>query len=389
MSPKNTILSVSFVCWTCFTFVFLVLSYFSVSWFDVFEKNVVLLSNKLVRDIFCFFSFLSCFFLLFCSLFFFFLKMWNNLFHFWTVFLKFLVNPFPPSIFSNAKISFKTFHFCFSIFFCFTFFLQHFPFILSSFFFDNFYPFIFLFIPFVLLSPFSLLSFSFSLSFSLSHVSLHCFFSIAVFAYPLFVLTHFSSLYFDLDLIYPVLLLLYFFHLRIFSPEKINIFCGQLLKMKCLFLLTTPSSVFDLLFFPRCVVLIPGLFHVFTDFERVMKLLFLNFYLSIFFLGLFENLSFCFWTKISKNIIDSFFNFDFWTSPYFLDFDQVLLLICFFMHDLQKHFLLFSMSFEYCQDDSVICSCFRKDKNDNSRPVWSMCVNESGMSIVQLSCICL
>ena len=56
------------------------------------------------------------------------------------------------------------------------------------------------------------------------------------------------------------------------------------------------------LVFPPCVGRIPYLFHVFTDSERFMILLFLIFFYQSSFLGLFEKLSFCFWTKNSKKI---------------------------------------------------------------------------------------
>ena len=162
-------------------------------------------------------------------------------------------------------------------FFCFTCFLS--TFFLSFYhhcFLCSLFPFIFLFISFCfsllflfslfsILSLFLHLSVSPSLFLSVSHVSF--FFSIAVFVNLLFVLPHFSSVSFVLDLIFLFILILYLFfffhHLRIFLPEKNQKFLWSILLDEIVSLFFEPSLLrcFISCFFPPCVVLIPCLFH--------------------------------------------------------------------------------------------------------------------------------
>ena len=130
-----------YIYFSCFVLCFYVFkngfSSFRIFYFPVvmYLKNVFL-SNKLVRDVFCFFSFLSCFFLLFCSLFFF--KKSEIIFFIFGLFLKFLKNPFPP--YFLTKKSAPNIHFSFSsLFFRFTCFLSTFSFFsIIIFFFDHF-----------------------------------------------------------------------------------------------------------------------------------------------------------------------------------------------------------------------------------------------------------
>ena len=142
---------------------------------------------------------------------------------------------------------------------------------------------------------------------------------------------------------------------------------GQFFQMKCLFFLNPPffgvwSIVFSSL--RRAVSLICSMF--------LLVLIVSWYYCSwfscinlLFWVSSKKKLSFCFWTKISKKyhwfLLEkyswkktSLFSW-FWPSFCFFNF---------FFHAWTSKtvFAIFSMSFECCQDDSVNCSCFRKDK---------------------------
>ena len=186
------------------------------------------------------------------------LKKWNNRFYFWTVFfLKFLVHPFSPFTFCLTKKKPNKLHF-FNLF-LFHLLFQHFSCLLFHHCcLCSLSPFIFLFIYFCfsplffsLFSPFFLflyLSVSLSL-FSVSHVSLSDIFSIAVFAYPLFVLTHFSSLFcsWSHSSFLPSLPFIFFISVSVFCPNKFKIFCDQFFEDEMESLIFEPS-------FLRCFV---------------------------------------------------------------------------------------------------------------------------------------
>ena len=170
----------------------------------MYLKNVVFF-QQIGEDIFCFFSFCNfSFFLFLFSRFFFFLKVCVTNPFIFELFLEFLVNPCSLFTFSHEKSAQKpSFFVSAQSLFCFTFAFNIFPYFLSSLFLSSFFP-SFLFVhPFLLFFSFSLLSFlhsffislsqCFSFSFFLYLMFTHLFFSIAVVAYPLFVLTHFSS----------------------------------------------------------------------------------------------------------------------------------------------------------------------------------------------------
>ena len=89
-----------------------------------------------------------------------------------------------------------------------------------------------------------------------------------------------------------------------------------------------------------------------------------SFYQSSF-LGLFEKLSFCFWTKFSKNIIDSLKKIlIFEHTVVFLILTKFCFLICFFMHELQKLFFCYFLNVFWMLSrwQCELRSCFRKDK---------------------------
>ena len=292
--PKND-LSVSLFCWTCFTFIFHALYCFSVSWemvsrfclnspllfsfssfkhsvshysfpvFDVSEKCCFFPTNW--RRHLLFFLFLQFFFFSFSvlSFFFFFEKVCVTNPFIFGLFLEFLVNPFSLFTFFSRKNQPRNLHFLFlfSSFSVSHFFFQHFSlFSIITFSFIIFPSFLFVH-PFVRFSSFSLLSFlhsffispsqCFSFFFSLSHVY-SSFFSIAVVAYPLFVITHFSSdsLFWSWSLCF--LASSHFFSsspsLFFFQKKKSNFSVVNFLKTKLVFIFwTLPLSVLNLVCF--------------------------------------------------------------------------------------------------------------------------------------------
>ena len=168
--------------------------------------------------------------------------------------------------------------------------------------------FVFLSFFFLLFSP-SLLFFLY-LSVSLSHPLYLMFpylFSIAVFLCIFFwTNSFFFSLFCSWSLCFHTSsspFFCFFISVSVFFFKKIKNLYGQ---YEMCFFWTLPSSVFDLMFFPPCVGRIPWFVPCFYWFWAFLDIIVLDFLLSIFFLGLFEKLSFCFGQKISKNIIDSF-----------------------------------------------------------------------------------
>ena len=122
------------------------------------------------------------------------------------------------------------------------------------------------------------------------------------------------SLSFVLDLIFLFILLLYLFfeHLRIFFlPEKnskisvVNlIFLHEIMS---LFFEPSLLRCFISCFFPPWVVLIPCLFHVVLIISASWHYFSWFSFINLLFGSLKNKLSFCCWTKVSKNIIDTLF----------------------------------------------------------------------------------
>ena len=166
------------------------------------------------------------------------------------------------------------------------------------------------------------------------------FFSIAVFVYLLFVCPHFSSLSFVLELIILFILLLYLIFSSspyCFCPKKSKISVVNFSWWNSVFVFwTLPSSVFHLLFFPPCVVLIPYLFHVLLIISASWH--YYSWFSSI-------NLLFGSLKKISRFVFDQKFQkislilflTYFWKKKKRFYWVSSFCAFYFFMHDLQKH----------------------------------------------------
>ena len=104
---------------------------------------------------------------------------------------------------------------------------------------------------------------------------------------------------------------------------------------------TLPSSVFHIsCFFSPCVVLIPCLFHVLLIISVSWNYFSWFSFINLLFGSLKNNLSFCFWTKVSKKYHwYSFYHFE--KTLVFLSFINFCFWICSFMHDIQKSFCFF------------------------------------------------
>ena len=106
-----------------------------------------------------------------------------------------------------------------------------------------------------------------------------------------FCLLFLSPLFSILSVFSILVFLPYFFFVSVsflLCQAKYKIFLSLLLLKKVVWNL--PLSEFSLVCFPPCVVIIPCLYHVFLIFERFLKLLFLIFFLTVFFLGLFKKI---------------------------------------------------------------------------------------------------
>ena len=248
-----------------------------------------------------------------------------------------LESTFKILFFSSRKTTKKLrqknfiFLFLFRPFFCFTFSLNIF-----------FYHF---FLCSLFTSLFDFLSFFFSFFTSPSHVSLFFFFSIAIFVYLLFVWPQFSSLSFVLDLIFLFILLLYLFfsssaYFFARKSSKISVVNFSTWNHVIVFWIL-PSSVFHLFFFPPWVVRIPCLFHVLLIVSASWQYYSWFSFITLLFGSLKNKLSFCFWTKVSKNIIDTLFII--LQTLVFLEFHQFLLLNLFSHAWYSKTFCYFSL----------------------------------------------
>ena len=385
--PKNTILFVSFlvghvlhlffllcIVFLClekwflvfgltllFCFLYLLFNIqFHIYYFPVlmYLKNVVFF-QRIGEDIFCFFLSAIFFFSFSVLLFFFFLKkcVWQ-IFLFLNSFWNSLLILFSLFTFVSRKNQPRNLHFLFLFSpFSVSLFFQHFSLfsiITFSFIIFSFHPFVhpFLLFSLLLFSPFSILSLFLYLSVSLTFVS------IAVVAYPLFVLTHFSSvsLLWSWSLCFLTSSRVFFFISVsvFFHPKKISKFSVvNFLKMKlCLYFLNPPvicimSRVFFLLassFFLVCSMFLFLRFFIVTfhDHRYFSWFSFINL-----FLGLLKRKTLCFLDKRSK--ISFFFLFSFWNNPcYSFSWKSVFAFnLFFFMRDLENilPFSVFSISF--------------------------------------------
>ena len=235
------------------------------------------------------------------------------------------LNPFLSPLKNHRKIRQKSLHFLF-LFSPFVVSLStFFPFfslitvVFVHFFLSYFYSSLFAFLSFFfsLFSPSFFLCLSVSLSHtSVPHVSLSLFlqrrFGVSSFCFNSF----FFSLFWSWSLCFHTSSFPFF---SFFISVSV-FFCFKKIKKSsvvnfsrwnCLFFWTTPSSVFGLLFFPPCVVRCPLFVPCFYWFWSFLDITVLDFLLPNFFVGLFKKLSFCFWTKKFKNIIDSLEKIDF------------------------------------------------------------------------------
>ena len=277
---------VCFLCWTCFTlffllclvflcrekwflvfvltflFCFLFLSSFQhsvshllLSCFDVSEK-MLFFSTELEKTSSVFSLPTIFLFFFFCSFFFFKKKIVTNPFIF-ELFLEFLVNPFTLFTFIILKKSAQKPSFFVSVqsLFCVTFFLSTFSLfsiITFSLIIFSFHPFVH---PFLLFSPFSLLSFLHSFFISLSHVSLTFFLHRRCCVSSFY----FNSFFFSpsLSLLILISLFSYFFsrfllHLRLcFFQKKIQNFLWSMFRRRNYVFIfwTLPLSVLNLVCF--------------------------------------------------------------------------------------------------------------------------------------------
>ena len=371
----KTILSVSLLCWRCFTFIFPALYCFSVSWemvsrfclnspflfslssfqhsvshllpscFDVSEK-MLFFFQRIGEDIFCFFLSAIFLFFFFCSLVFF-SRVCDKSFYFLNSFWNCLLILFLSSLFYHEKSAQKpSFFVSVQFLFCFTFASNIFPCFLSSLFLSyfSFHLFVhpFLLFSLFLFSPFSILSLFLYLSVSFTFVS------IAVVAYPLFVLTHFSSvpLLWSWSLCFLTSSRVFFLHLRLcFFPKKISkLSVVNFLKMKlCLYFLNPPvicvkSRVFFLLassFFLVCSMFLFLRFFIVTFLDH-----------RYFFWFSFSNFgplkkTFCFLEKKFKNIILLFVLVLKKNPCYSFSWKSVFAFNLFFHAWSQKHFAIF------------------------------------------------
>ena len=306
LNKKNLV--VCFFCWTCLTFIFLVLSCFfcvlkNGSVFAFFACllwciwNFLFSSNKLGKTSPAFS--LSAMLLSFSVPSFFSHKgVWHNPFKIWTVFWNSLFVLFLPSLFLSRKNQLqKKLSLFFQSFFVSLFSFQNFSIIifLWSFFLSSFcsslfcFLLLFLFFP----SPFFLyFSISVFLFFSLPHVSLsvllHLLFCVSPFLYKTFFF-----LSFDLDLFVFLLLLYPFFFISVsafflFWKNKVQYFLWSIFWKDENVFSNSPLSDFFLVFFllPVVIVLVCPMFSFFSRFFNVS---YLDFLLPIFFLCFFKN----------------------------------------------------------------------------------------------------
>ena len=262
----------------------------------MYLKNVFFPTNW--RRHLLFFLFLH-FFFFFC--FFFFEKVCVINPYIFELFLEFLVNPFSLFTFFSRKNQPRNLHFLFLLNpFSVSLLLSTFFLIFYNHFFVHHFP-SFLFVhPFLLFSSFSLLSFlhsffispsqCFSFSFFLYLMFTHLFFSIAVVAYPLFVLTHFSSVSLFRSWSLCFLASSHFFSsspsLFFFFQKKSNFSVVNFLKTKlCLYFFNRPvicvkSRVFFLLassFFLVCSMFsVVAIFHRFFSWSSLLFLIFFD-----------------------------------------------------------------------------------------------------------------
>ena len=190
--------------------------------------------------------------------------------------------------------------------------------------------FVFLSFVFLLFSLFFFFSISVFLFLTLCTSCFLIFFSIAVFCVSSFGLTHFSSLFWSSSLCFHTSSSPFFFVSSspslFFSSKKSKISVVNSSRWNVFFFLNPPFFCFISCFssLRRPYPLFVPCFYWFWAFLDITVL---DFLLSIFFLGLFEKLSFCFGQKISKKISLILYKKCFFVEQtlVFLDFDQFLL----------------------------------------------------------------
>ena len=249
---------------------------------------------------------------------------------------------------NHKKTQTKHLHFLFLFrpFFCFTFSSNIFPFSFITF------SFIILFISFwcsllFLFSLFSILSlllhFRVSAFFSVSHVSwsffLHRRFCESSFCFTSFFFSLFCSWsHFS----FHTSSLPFFPHLRIFFCwKKIQKYLWSIFLHEIMSLFFEPSLLrcFISCFFPPCVDLIPCLFHVLLIISASWHYFSWFSSINLLFGSLKNNCRFVVGQKFQKISLILFLSLK--KLLFFLSFINFCFWICFFMHDLQKHFAIF------------------------------------------------
>ena len=286
-------------------------SHLFLSSFDVSEKCFFPTNWRRHLLFFLFLQFV--FFFCFCSLVFFFFEKvcMTNPFIF-ELFVEFLVNPFSLFTFFSRKNQPRHLHFLFLLspfsvsLLLSTFFLIFY----HHFFFHHFPSFLFVH-PFLLFSSFSLLSFLHSFFISLSQCFSFSFCLYLMFTHLFFLHRRccvssfcFNSFFFCLSLLILISLfscffsLFFFITVSVFFQKKIKFFCGQFFEDEIVFIFwTLPLSVLNLVCFSSLRRHFPCLFYVFCccDSSSLLFLIivtFLDFLLSIFFLGLSKKIRF-------------------------------------------------------------------------------------------------
>ena len=246
--------------------------------------------------------------------------------------------------------------------FCFTVSSNIFPFFFHHFFSSitfSFHLFVHLFLIF---SPFSFLSFlhSFFISpsqcFSFFFLYLMCFlncFSPSPFLCIFFCFTSFfpSLLLFLISFFFSYFFFTFFFIISVsfFARKNSKISVVNFAWWNYVFVFwTLPSSVFHLLFFPPCVVLIPCLFHVSLIISVSWHYFSWFSFINLLFGSQKKKLSFCFWTKVSKISLILFLSLFLKKKTLFLSFIIFafeFVFWCMIFKNMFCYFSLFSHSF--------------------------------------------
>ena len=260
-----------------------------------------------------------------------------------------------PSLFLFHLFSFNIFpYFLSSLFSLFTF---------------SFHPFVH---PFLLFSPFSFLSLFLHLMFPCSFFSPSPFLCI----FFLFDLTFLLSLLFLISFFFShfFFTMFFFISVSVFDPKISKISVVNFSWWNSVFVFwTLPSSVFHLLFFHLCVVLIPCLFNVLLIMSASWH--YYSGFSSINFLfgPLKKKCRFVFGQRFQKISLILFLSF--FKLLFFLSFINFCFWICSFMHDIQKHFAIFfvfNLFFGKYLVSFVVVPLFlsKKKKSPRKKKTW-------------------